>query len=147
MSKTARRTHPDLWKRVVAEVTASDRGGRPGQWSARKAQYAVAEYKRRGGGYIGPKTADLSLVKWTKEQWQTKSGLPSLITGERYLPRKAILALTDEEYERTSARKRAGMRKGQQFVPQPGSVARKTVRYRRNGSKEETYLSFLPEPE
>ena len=129
---TARRTDPALWERVKAEVTASDKGGRPGQWSARKAQFAVAEYKARGGGYIGPKTPDNSLVRWTKEEWRTRSGLPSLETGERYLPARAITALTASEYAATSAKKRAGMRRGQQFVPQPESVAMKTSKYRRN---------------
>ena len=132
MSKTARRTHPALWKRVVAEVTASDKGGMPGQWSARKAQFAVAEYKRRGGGYVGPKTADNALAKWTREEWRTASGLPSLVTGERYLPKRAIAALTPAEYAATSRLKRAGMRRGVQFVPQPERIAKKVKKYRRN---------------
>jgi hypothetical protein len=88
--KTARRTHPALWSRIVAEVTASDKGGRPGQWSARKAQRAVALYQQRGGGYIGPKAPDNALAKWTRERWRTRSGRPSLETGERYLPTKAL---------------------------------------------------------
>ena len=79
---TARRTDPALWERIVAEVTASDKGGRPGQWSARKAQLAVALYQKRGGGYVGPKTPDNALAKWTREQWRTRSGRPSLVTGE-----------------------------------------------------------------
>ncbi len=132
MSKVARRTHPDLWERVKAEVTASDKGGRPGQWSARKAQFAVAEYQRRGGGYIGPKSPDNALAKWTREKWRTRSGRPSLETGERYLPSKAIAALTPAEYAATSRAKRAGMRKGQQFVPQPERIAEKTATYRKN---------------
>jgi hypothetical protein len=130
--KTARRTHPSLWSRIVAEVTASGKGGLPGQWSARKAQFAVAEYQRRGGGYIGPKTPDNALAKWTREQWRTRSGLPSLVTGERYLPKRAIAALTAAEYAETSAKKRAGMRRGQQFIPQPERIAMKTARFRRN---------------
>jgi len=39
-------------------VAAGDKGGRPGQWSARKAQLAVAAYKRAGGDYRGQKSAD-----------------------------------------------------------------------------------------
>jgi hypothetical protein len=37
----AKRTDPDLWDKVKAEVTAGDKGGDPGEWSARKAQMAV----------------------------------------------------------------------------------------------------------
>lgn len=71
-----------------------------------------------------------SLDRWTKEKWGTKSGKPSLKTGERYLPKAAREALTDEEYARTSAKKREGMRSGKQFVKQPKEIAEKTARYR-----------------
>ncbi len=71
-----------------------------------------------------------SLREWTDQEWRTKSGRNSSDTGERYLPAKAIAALSDEEYQRTSAAKRAGMKRGDQFVPQPDSIAKKTARYR-----------------
>lgn len=51
MSKTAERTHPELWEQVKAELMASSKGGKAGEWSARKAQLAVQEYKKRGGGW------------------------------------------------------------------------------------------------
>lgn len=51
MSQTAKRTDPMLWERVKSEITAGDKGGDAGEWSARKAQMSVSEYKRRGGGY------------------------------------------------------------------------------------------------
>jgi hypothetical protein len=76
-----------------------------------------------------------SLDSWTKEDWGTKSGKNSTqgknATGERYLPRKAREALTDEEYARSTAKKRAATRKGQQFSKQPKDVASKTARYRK----------------
>lgn len=71
-----------------------------------------------------------SLDSWTREKWGTKSGKPSLETGERYLPKAAREALTDEEYARTSRKKREGMRKGKQFVKQPKKIAEKTAQYR-----------------
>ena len=112
---------PGLRKRIVAEVKASNKGGRPGQWSARKAQLAADRYEKAGGGYSGSKTtAQRSLSKWTKEEWGTKSGKPSIqgpkATGERYLPKKAIQSLSKAEYQATSERKREGTRRGQQFV-------------------------------
>jgi hypothetical protein len=133
---TADRTDPALWEAVKREVTAGSKGGKPGQWSARKAQLAVALYRQRGGGYWGPKDPRNSLAKWTREKWRTKSGRPSLETGERYLPTKAIAALTDAEYAATTRAKRAGMRKGQQFVPQPEAVALKVRSYRRNSRQQ-----------
>jgi hypothetical protein len=114
---------------------ASSKGGKPGQWSARKAQLLAQEYKKSGGGYSGPKTSkQKSLSKWTKEDWGTKSGKPSTqgskATGERYLPKKARAALTSEEYKKTSEAKRKGTKAGKQFVKQPKTIAKKTARYR-----------------
>lgn len=114
---------------------ASSKGGKPGQWSARKAQLVAQEYKKAGGGYSGSKTSkQKSLSKWTKEEWGTKSGKPSTqgskATGERYLPKKARTALSSSEYAATSKAKREGMKKGKQFVAQPKSIAKKTARYR-----------------
>ena len=128
---TARRSDPELWDKVKAAVTAADKGGAPGQWSARKAQFAVQEYKRRGGGYIGAKARDNSLERWQREDWGTKSGDKSRETGERYLPRRAREALTSAEYDRTSAKKRADTKEGKPVSPQPRDVAAKTARYRR----------------
>ena len=129
------RTDEGKWKRIVSSVKAGDKGGKPGQWSARKAQMATQRYKKSGGGYSGPKTdAQKSLSKWTKEEWGTKSGKPSTqgskATGERYLPKKARQALTPAEYAATTKAKRKGTASGKQFVKQPESVAKKTARYR-----------------
>jgi hypothetical protein len=83
MGSTARRSDPALWEQVKRAVTAGDKGGAPGQWSARKAQFAVREYKRRGGGYEGPKRADNNLHQWTAEDWTSGSGARSRARGER----------------------------------------------------------------
>lgn len=134
MVSTAIKSNPGLWSRVVRQVKASSKGGRPGQWSARKAQMAVQRYKSLGGSYRGAKSSSNSLAKWTREDWGTKSGKNSVVgkkaTGERYLPRKAREALSSSEYAATTAAKRAGMRSGKQFVSQPKSIAEKTARYR-----------------
>ena len=50
MAKTAEKSDPKLWEKVKEEVTEGDKGGKPGQWAARKAQLAVGEYKQEGGG-------------------------------------------------------------------------------------------------
>ncbi len=62
MSKTATRTDPDLWERVKKSVIKSPKGGPAGKWSARKAQIAVALYKKSGGRYKGKKSEKNSLV-------------------------------------------------------------------------------------
>ena len=139
MSETAEKSDPDLWEQVKAEVTAGAEGGRTGQWSARKAQMAVAEYKKRGGGYLGERTEDNHLHQWTGEDWGTKSGKESGETGERYLPKAAREALTDEEYRRTTAKKRGDTAKGKQFSAQPEDVAAKTAHARDHRTKAELY--------
>ena len=72
-----------------------------------------------------------SLSNWTKQKWRTKSGKPSAKTGERYLPSKAIDALSDSEYAATTRAKRQGTKAGKQFVAQPKKVAAKTKAHRR----------------
>ena len=126
MSDDAKRTDPDLWEQVKAEVTEGSKGGEPGQWSARKAQMAVQEYKKRGGGYdeSGPAKEDTHLHEWTKEDWGTKSGGESGETGERYLPLQVRMLLTEEEYDRSTTKKRKG---AEQFVDQPKDVAEKVA--------------------
>ena len=135
MATTAKKTDPALWDKVKKTVTAEDKGGKPGQWSARKAQMAVQEYKAEGGGYDGKKTADNHLSQWTKEDWGTKSGEESGKTGERYLPKKARAALSDKEYDRTTDKKRADTRKGKQFSAQPKDVAAKTAAVRKGSTR------------
>lgn len=134
MGATAKKTNPKLWERVKAKVTRSDKGGRPGQWSARKAQLATQEYKKEGGGYKGEKSDDNHLQQWQDEDWGTKSGKKSGETGERYLPKKAREDLSKEEYARTTAKKRADTKKGKQHSKQPADVAAKTAKHRDGGS-------------
>lgn len=140
MSETAERTDPALWEKVKDEVTAGAKGGRAGEWSARKAQLAVQEYKKAGGGYVGEKPdRDNSLKQWGEEEWGTKSGGKSGDTGERYLPKKAREALSEQEYERSTNKKRADTKRGRQFSAQPKDVANKTRPFRDHRTKAELY--------
>ncbi len=125
----AKKKNPELWSRVVSSVKSGTKGGDAGQWSARKAQIAVAKYKEAGGKYVGKKSESNSLSKWTKQEWTTKSGKPSKETGERYLPKKAIEALSSSEYAATTRAKRKGGGTGS-VVDQPKDIAKKTARYR-----------------
>ena len=44
-------TKPGLRKRIFERIKSGSKGGKPGQWSARKAQMMAKEYKAQGGGY------------------------------------------------------------------------------------------------
>jgi hypothetical protein len=127
---SAKKSNPAKWKRIVAAVKAGTKGGRAGQWSARKAQIATARYKKSGGGYKGAKKASNSLSKWSKQKWRTSDGSKSE-GKKRYLPDAAWKALSPAEKRATNRAKAAGNRKGKQFVKQPKSIAKKVRKYRK----------------
>lgn len=81
------------------------------------------------------KKSQRSLVAWTKQKWRTKSGKPSTqgpkATGERYLPEKAIKALSSSEYAASTSAKRKAKRAGRQVSKQPKTIAKKTSRFRK----------------
>jgi len=51
VNKAGNYTKPAMRERLFNKIKASDKGGKPGQWSARKAQMLAKEYKANGGGY------------------------------------------------------------------------------------------------
>jgi len=48
-------TKPGMRKALFERIKAGSKGGRPGQWSARKAQMLAKQYKAKGGGYKSKK--------------------------------------------------------------------------------------------
>ena len=123
----AKKRDPKKW--ATAKARAKRKMG--GKHSARAMQLAVKYYKDAGGTYSGKKKPSNKLSKWSKQKWRTKSGKPSSKTGERYLPEKAIKALSSKEYAATTRAKRKGTAAGKQFVKQPKRIAKKTARYRK----------------
>jgi Family of unknown function (DUF5872) len=109
----AKYTKPELRERLKAEIKASGKGGKKGQWSARKSQLLVRRYEQEGGGYTGKRDKrQRSLARWGDEKWQTKDGSADARGGERrYLPEAAWRLLTKAEREATEQRKRGA--KGQ----------------------------------
>lgn len=75
-----------------------------------------------------------SLLDWGKQKWRTKSGKPSTqgpkATGERYLPARAIKAMSSSQYAASSKKKREDTAKGKQFSKQPKSARRIAKRFR-----------------
>tara|TARA_R100000231_G_scaffold33438_1_gene29346 strand:+ start:1353 stop:1553 length:201 start_codon:yes stop_codon:yes gene_type:complete len=51
VNKAGNYTKPEMRKRMFERIKAGSKGGRPGQWSARKAQMLAKQYKAKGGGY------------------------------------------------------------------------------------------------
>ena len=112
-------TDPELRERIKQEIQKGDKGGKPGQWSARKSQLLAHEYEAQGGGYKGEKTeSQKSLDQWTEEHWETKDGEKAVRDGEthRYLPKEAWNELSEEEKKATDRKKVEGSKRGAQFV-------------------------------
>ena len=99
-------THPEMREEIKEEIKQSDKGGEPGQWSARKSQLLTQEYEKRGGGYKGEQDeSQKNLQQWTEEEWQTQDGDAQARGDEetaRYLPKKA--------WENMSERRETGNR-------------------------------------
>jgi len=95
----------------------------------------IDEIKEAYENSMALKKSQRSLVAWGKQKWRTKSGKPSTqgskATGERYLPEKAIKALSDSEYASSTAAKRKATRAGKQVSKQSKKIAKKTSRFRR----------------
>lgn len=117
---SAIRTDPKLWESSKKRACTV---AKMCKHSARKMQWAVHDYKRRGGGYKGPKRVSNKLARWTKQRWRTHSGKPSEGV-RRYLPDAAWSKLSPDQIRRTNASKRRGFRKGKQWVKQPSDVAK-----------------------
>ena len=124
MGDTSKKTNPELWEKAKAEAKAK----MGGKHSARAMQHAVKLYKDQGGGYVGKKSSDNQLSKWTKEDWGYSSKAQE---GKgRYLPKKVWSELSPGEKAATNAAKRKGTAEGKQFVSQPKKVADKASRIR-----------------
>lgn len=118
-------THPELRERLEEELKAADKGGAPGQWSARKSQLLTQEYEKHGGGYRHPQrptAQQQDLAEWTEQRWMTESGSANARHDgrtERYLPEQAWEELAPHERREAQRTKRAGSRRGEQHSPNP----------------------------
>lgn len=118
-SKDSNYTKPQLRENLKRRIMAGDRGGAPGQWSARKAQLLAQAYKKAGGGYKGERTKkQSSLKKWTGQKWRTSDGKPARRGGvtRRYLPSKAWSKLSPGQIRATNRKKMEASKRGEQFV-------------------------------
>ena len=73
----------------------------------------------------------VNLIAWIKQKWKTKSGKNSSVTGERYLPEKAIKALSKRDYKITTKVKRRTSKRGKQFSKQPKYIVEQVRKYRK----------------
>jgi hypothetical protein len=147
-------TDPELRARLKDEIKAGDRGGRPGQWSARKSQLLAHEYEASGGGYrhAGERTGSQQhLRQWTGQDWHTGDGGADARDGattHRYLPDAAWQLLDDDERAATERAKQRGSgqhvrnpeaareaRKAAELLDRPAAEARQQVARMDGGSQ------------
>ena len=132
MSKTkhpeAIYTQPELREKIKDELMKGDKGGKPGQWSARKSQLLAKEYEAQGGGYKNQEktAAQKSLDEWTDEEWTTADGKVAIRGDhtERYLPRAAWDKLSAAEKKEANLQKERGSENGEQYVEWTDAVKR-----------------------
>ena len=122
-------TKPDLRRKIKQELMESDKGGAPGQWSARKSQMLVQEYEKQGGGYKNEEKDDdaKSLEKWTDNDWETSGGKAEADGAEgmaRYLPHDAWALLTEADQEKANQTKERQDDNGEQYADWPDIVRR-----------------------
>lgn len=120
-------TKPELRERIKKKVTAGNKGGNPGQWSARKAQLVTQEYEQEGGDYRKPQSeSQKSLKKWGDEKWTTSDGKQARRKGgtTRYLPEKAWDQLSPTQKKATNKKKAEGSQQGKQFISNTPAAAK-----------------------
>lgn len=122
-------TKPDLRRKIKDDLQQSDKGGKPGQWSARKSQLLVQEYEKQGGGYKQDQKdeATRSLEEWTEQDWQTQSGNGQAQQNnktKRYLPKQVWDKLSQPEKQEVEQIKQRASQKGEQYVEWTPAVKR-----------------------
>lgn len=120
-------TEPQLRRDIKEELKAGDKGGDPGQWSARKSQMLVQEYEKRGGGYKDDERDDAakSLEDWSDQNWQTRDGSANADREDgmrRYLPADAWAMLLEEDQRAAEKSKARADGEGEQFADWPKAV-------------------------
>ncbi len=123
-------TKPKLRESLKEKIKNEDKGGKSGQWSARKSQILNKEYENKGGDYKHPKrrtSSQKSLEKWTKEEWQTsdKSKAVGAKYTKRYLPKKVWDELSPIEKAKANKSKVSLSKLGKQNVSNSSAVKRK----------------------
>lgn len=148
-------TKPDLRRQLKQDIKESDKGGKPGQWSARKSQMLVQAYEKEGGGYRKDHKdeAAQSLEEWTAQNWQTKEGEGDAQQDglmKRYLPEAVWDRLSGQEQKAAERTKQSGDAQGEQYVSWTPAIKRAMAEagYAPDGSEADgqTVYSERPQP-
>jgi len=141
-------TQPELRQKIKEELMQSDKGGKKGQWSARKSQLLAKEYEDQGGGYKHEKDEQAkALDQWTKEDWQTQDGEANARKKgktSRYLPKAVWDKLSLEEQQEAEQTKVKESKKGEQQVAYTPAI-KKALQQVKQEEKKPTKKDLLAE--
>ncbi|MBE9005713.1 Rho termination factor N-terminal domain-containing protein [Fortiea sp. LEGE XX443] len=134
-------TDPELRRQLKEEILESDKGGQPGQWSARKSQLLVKEYEKKGGGYkkADKDEAAQSLEKWSEQDWQTQEGEDRAREDgvtKRYLPKAVWDKLSDAEKQEAEQSKEKASKEGKQQVEWTPAIEKAMAEVEHESHKE-----------
>ena len=142
-------TQPELREKIKEELMQSDKGGKKGQWSARKSQLLAKEYEDQGGGYKHEKDEKAkALDQWTKEDWQTQDGEANARKKgktSRYLPKAVWEKLSPEEQKEAEQTKAKGSKKGEQQVAYTPAIKKALAQVKNKSDQKPTKKDLLAE--
>jgi hypothetical protein len=136
-------TNPELRRRLKDEILQSDKGGKAGQWSARKSQILVREYEAQGGGYQTSEKDEAahSLEEWEEQNWQTEDGSDRARNGnitKRYLPKAVWDKLSASEKQEAERSKEEASKKGAQYVDWTPAIKKAMHEYEQSMHKSKS---------
>jgi hypothetical protein len=136
-------TDPELRRRLKDEILQSDKGGKAGQWSARKSQILVREYEAQGGDYrtLENDEAARSLEEWEEQGWQTEDGSDRAREGKitkRYLPKAVWDMLSASEKKEAERSKEDASKKGLQHVDWTPAIKKAMHEYEQSTHKSKS---------
>jgi hypothetical protein len=136
-------TDPELRRRLKDEILQSDKGGKAGQWSARKSQILVREYEAQGGDYrtLENDEAARSLEEWEEQDWQTEDGSDRAREGKvtkRYLPKAVWDKLSASEKKEAERSKEEASKKGLQHVDWTPAIKKAMHEYEQSMHKSKS---------
>lgn len=139
--KEEKYTDPQLREKIKNQLMESDKGGKKGQWSARKSQMLAREYEKQGGGYTGGKDEKArSLEEWTEQDWQTQGGDDKARKNGKtscYLPKEVWDQLSPGEKKEAEEGKVKGSEKGDRHVAYTPAVKRAMQKVKSSGNDRE----------
>ena len=127
-------TEPHLREALKEAIKAGDRGGRKGEWSARKSQLLKKTYEAEGGSYKHPEQPtqeQKNLQQWTQQDWTTDDRSEAITEDEtkRYLPYDVWRELSPEEKVEAEQSKLQGSKQEKQKVNNTQQTKQKMRNY------------------